>query len=190
MVSGEGRGAVRSTTWLQRRFNGAPDWYPGKDFDQPRVSTVAAMFQWSPRLVSGEGGAPRSIKPEAALFQWSPRLVSGEGSVLDTAKELTGGGFQWSPRLVSGEGFKHFRQPHPLVNEFQWSPRLVSGEGPLKLRKEQSTCCGFNGAPDWYPGKETGTCSGRSAATNVSMEPQIGIRGREIREPRVRGNNY
>ena len=61
---------------------------------------------------------------------------------------------------------------------FQWSPRLVSGEGLVLADPYLFKQIRFNGAPDRNPGKDQETVHRPLAGRDVSMEPQIGIRGR------------
>ena len=84
-------------------------------------------FQWSPRLVSGEGGARSNHHQRGDLVSMEPQIgIRGRAMTLDPGY-----------RFVA----------------FQWSPRLVSGEGDGKCFRPFSISFRFNGAPDWYPGK-------------------------------------
>ena len=49
---------------------------------------------------------------------------------------------------------------------------------PSRTKRSSRTSARFNGAPDRNPGKARWSRFHRRAGLNVSMEPQIGIRGR------------
>ncbi len=150
----EGRPVSAAVCGSMICFNGAPDWNPGKG-----VASEGVVYRWS----KGFNGAPDWNPGKAdwkdkrgkgkILFQWSPRLESGERWDAPFGVLVALGVFQWSPRLESGEGGAAGYGAHKAM-EFQWSPRLESGEGP--------------GLPP---------CQNQ-ALRPVSMEPQIGIRGR------------
>ncbi len=159
-------------------FNGAPDWYPGKgqsdDNDRP-IRIVG--FQWSPRLVSGEGSVRSSSVLYLVCFNGAPDWYPGKGGIFPYISEYRfvsmepqigirgreegydpafgarplsfNGAPDWYPgkAVYCDESYMH-------AAKFQWSPRLVSGEGS----NHPISCC---------------------LSKKVSMEPQIGIRGRD-----------
>ncbi len=193
--------AALPVVYRSRSLHGAPDRNPGKAYTRLLFQRYIGEFQWSPRLVSGEG-QDHLLRPIALLrVSMEPQIgIRGRIPCLIEIIRHTRV-FQWSPRLVSGEGGIHLSIQHTLYNVsmepqigirgrvddlylpsvpekgFQWSPRLVSGEGSFVF-SGLSGLNRFNGAPDWYPGKAKLSGNGRAWLANVSMEPQIGIRGR------------
>ncbi len=113
------------------------------------------MVSMEPQIgIRGRRPALARVAQRQQTFQWSPRLVSGEGKDADLELEGAIIEFQWSPRLVSGEGFE--------LRTHDWKDGAVSMEPQIGIR-----------------GREIGRSGFGITVRPVSMEPQIGIRGRQ-----------
>ncbi len=137
-------------------FNGAPDWNPGKG--SPIVSmrtTICERFQWSPRLESGEGRSGRQKEARHRAVSMEPQIgIRGREWLWRLGVGVLG--VSMEPQIGIRGRHTSRRTKITRVPRFQWSPRLESGEGAQPVRTH-------------------------AGGAVVSMEPQIGIRGRSTK---------
>ena len=138
--------------WELVRFNGAPDRNPGKGRRLPGGYRGAALVSMEPQIgIRGRLSRSRNLRRRSQSFNGAPDRNPGKAQRV--VKERDG--------LLS----------------FNGAPDRNPGKGPMQPASPRASG-GFNGAPDRNPGKEEALDLMIADCQNVSMEPQIGIRGR------------
>ncbi len=147
-------------------FNGAPDRNPGKGGADLHGANLRGRFNGAPDRNRGRYRHMETVSGSSGCFNGAPDRNPGKAMMLSLMDVC---GSQWG---------------------FNGAPDRNPGKGSYLQKMLSSIWTRFNGAPDRNPGKAVSRPKRARTLRQVvvSMEPQIGIRGRDVGvAPSLRG---